>query len=170
MKCKECKFRCHTLCQSLVPPSCGLPDDLLQHFMHHLTSEGSPILPRSQPTSLVQPPFHSSSSSCNSSTPSSPQVGSSCMQGWNKKTVHKNNQRKIEIIMKETGLENRLEKAFFALNSLLLWVTIFITNSELKKLANKPSKTKTKNKTNQLKPMKQKTHWAFFLKLCLSLW
>ncbi|XP_023345245.1 kinase suppressor of Ras 2 [Eurytemora carolleeae] len=74
MKCKECKFRCHTLCQSLVPPSCGLPDDLLQHFMHHLTSEGSPILPRSQPTSLVQPPFHSSSSSCNSSTPSSPQV------------------------------------------------------------------------------------------------
>jgi len=42
------------------------------------------------------------------------------MQGWNKKTVHKNNQRKIEIIMKETGLENRLEKAFFALNSLLL--------------------------------------------------
>ena len=90
MKCKECKFRCHTLCQSLVPPSCGLPDDLIQHFMHHLTSEGSPILPRSQPTSLVQPPFHSSSSSCNSSTPSSPQVGSSCIQGEDKeKTAQK---------------------------------------------------------------------------------
>ena len=147
MKCKECKFRCHTLCQSLVPPSCGLPDDLLQHFMHHLTSEGSPILPRSQPTSLVQPPFHSSSSSCNSSTPSSPQVGSSCNSSTPSspqvgsscnsstpsspqvgsscrvgiKNSQKNNQRKIEIIMKETGLENQLEKAFFfCLNSLFI--------------------------------------------------
>ena len=124
MKCKECKFRCHTLCQSLVPPSCGLPDDLLQHFMHHLTSEGSPILPRSQPTSLVQPPFHSSSSSCNSSTPSSPQVGSSCRVGI--KNSQKNNQRKIEIIMKETGLDNQLEKVFyFCFLVFLLRATIF---------------------------------------------
>jgi len=75
MKCKECKFRCHTHCQNLVPPSCGLPEDLLQHFMDQLASDGSPILPRSQPPSLNQPlPMDSSSSSCNSSTPSSPQV------------------------------------------------------------------------------------------------
>ena len=74
MKCKECKFRCHTHCQSLVPPSCGLPEDLLQHFMDQLASDGSPILPRAHQHNLNQPPFHSSSSSCNSSTPSSPQV------------------------------------------------------------------------------------------------
>ena len=46
MKCKECKFRCHTQCQGRVPPSCGLPEDLLQHFMDQLASDGSPILPR----------------------------------------------------------------------------------------------------------------------------
>merc|ERR1740128_1420695 len=62
-------------CQEIVPPSCGLPEDLLQHFMDQLASEGSPILPRSQAPSLNQPlPMDSSSSSCNSSTPSSPQV------------------------------------------------------------------------------------------------
>jgi len=81
MKCKECKKRYHTHCQQHVPPSCGLPEPLLQHFMN--ATNLSPILSRSQPgvhrpghhPSLIQPtPFESSSSSCNSSTPSSPQV------------------------------------------------------------------------------------------------
>eukprot|EP00092_Neocalanus_flemingeri_P041743 GFUD01045464.1.p1 GENE.GFUD01045464.1~~GFUD01045464.1.p1 ORF type:complete len:922 (-),score=231.77 GFUD01045464.1:277-3042(-) len=68
LKCKECKFRCHTQCEHQVPPSCGLPEQLLQEYFEHITKEGSPSLPR------AQPPFDSSSSSCNSSTPSSPQV------------------------------------------------------------------------------------------------
>ena len=74
LKCKECKFRCHTKCEQNVPPSCGLPDQILDFFFEHITKEGSPSLPRlPQP---VQPaaPFDSSSSSCNSSSPSSPQV------------------------------------------------------------------------------------------------
>ena len=29
LKCKECKFRCHAACEQSVPPSCGLPDQLL---------------------------------------------------------------------------------------------------------------------------------------------
>jgi len=73
LKCKECKFRCHTQCEHQVPPSCGLPEQLLDLYFEHITKEGSPSLPRSQPISQ-QPPFDSSSSSCNSSTPSSPQV------------------------------------------------------------------------------------------------
>ena len=73
LKCKECKFRCHTQCESQVPPSCGLPEQLLACYFEHITKEGSPSLPRAQPVSQP-PPFDSSSSSCNSSTPSSPQV------------------------------------------------------------------------------------------------
>ena len=73
LKCKECKFRCHTKCEQNVPPSCGLPDQILDFFFEHITKEGSPSLPRLPPP--VQPaPFDSSSSSCNSSSPSSPQV------------------------------------------------------------------------------------------------
>ena len=115
LKCKECKFRCHTQCEAQVnlfaivnivaiiqpplsssvqvPPSCGLPAELLEIYWehmkvssffssklsdtHHLPQgrEGSPSLPRSsQPPDLTKA-FESSSSSCNSSTPSSPQVG-----------------------------------------------------------------------------------------------
>jgi len=73
LKCKECKFRCHTQCEQQVPPSCGLPEQLLACYFEHITKEGSPSLPRAQPVSQP-PPFDSSSSSCNSSTPSSPQV------------------------------------------------------------------------------------------------
>merc|ERR1719244_1258227 len=73
LKCKECKFRCHTQCEQQVPPSCGLPEQLLACYFEHITKEGSPSLPRAQPVNQP-PPFDSSSSSCNSSTPSSPQV------------------------------------------------------------------------------------------------
>jgi len=73
LKCKECKFRCHTQCEQQVPPSCGLPEQLLHLYFEHITKEGSPSLPRAQVASQP-PPFDSSSSSCNSSTPSSPQV------------------------------------------------------------------------------------------------
>jgi len=76
LKCKECKFRCHAACEQSVPPSCGLPDQLLDLYLEHITKEGSPSLPRPQPGHHPghHPPFDSSSSSCNSSTPSSPQV------------------------------------------------------------------------------------------------
>jgi len=75
LKCKECKFRCHGDCEKLVPPSCGLPEDLLQHFMNHISSEGSPIMPRNPPPApSMLLDSSSNTSSCNSSTPSSPAV------------------------------------------------------------------------------------------------
>ena len=101
MKCKECKYRCHRDCEASVPPSCGLPEDLLRHYINQLTKEGSPILPTrlpptNDPNFLARfgaaaggpggvalmghnPSMHyldssSNTSSCNSSTPSSPAV------------------------------------------------------------------------------------------------
>ena len=75
LKCKECKFRCHTQCEASVPPSCGLPEQYLETFLKHLeTNKSSPSLPRPPPPIVQTAPFDSSSSSCNSSTPSSPQV------------------------------------------------------------------------------------------------
>ncbi|KAF4529519.1 hypothetical protein B566_EDAN015177 [Ephemera danica] len=32
LKCKECKFKCHKDCESKVPPSCGLPRELVDEF------------------------------------------------------------------------------------------------------------------------------------------
>lgn len=104
-KCKECKFRCHRDCMEKVPPSCGLPNELVDVFAEHiqkggmqspnhvaagahLNSSGSSPLhgggsvgggsigrcsDRGRPA--ISLPFQgpdSSSSSCNSSTPSSP--------------------------------------------------------------------------------------------------
>jgi len=63
LRCKECRVRCHTQCEALVPPSCGLPPDLLEIYWKHLRARGGSPSP--------------SSSSCNSSTPTSPQVTSS---------------------------------------------------------------------------------------------
>ena len=78
LKCKECKFRCHTQCEASVPPSCGLPQQFLDIFIENITNTGSPSLPRLPPPAAgpaaAGPPFDSSSSSCNSSTPSSPHV------------------------------------------------------------------------------------------------
>ncbi len=45
LKCKECKFKCHRDCEPQVPPSCGLPEDLVKYYMNHMYKEGSPILP-----------------------------------------------------------------------------------------------------------------------------
>ncbi|XP_074604855.1 kinase suppressor of Ras 2-like [Brevipalpus obovatus] len=32
LKCRECKYRCHRDCVDKVPPSCGLPDELINFF------------------------------------------------------------------------------------------------------------------------------------------
>jgi hypothetical protein len=32
LKCKECKYKCHRDCESKVPPSCGLPRELVDEF------------------------------------------------------------------------------------------------------------------------------------------
>ena len=53
LKCKECKFRCHTHCEKMVPPSCGLPNEFLECFLNHLTNKNSPSQPRHQPP-LIQ--------------------------------------------------------------------------------------------------------------------
>lgn len=93
-KCTECKYRCHKDCKSNVPPSCGLPKELVNEFAKTLQSESlmpnaSPnlsarvgLMPskRSEPryrTAMHSVPFHgadssSAGSSCNSSSPSSP--------------------------------------------------------------------------------------------------
>ena len=57
LKCKECKYRCHRDCESHVPPSCGLPEDLLRHYINQLTKEGSPILPARLPVASNDPSF-----------------------------------------------------------------------------------------------------------------
>ena len=57
-----------------MPPSCGLPEQFLDYFFEHITNTGSPSMPRIPPPILHSAPFDSSSSSCNSSTPSSPHV------------------------------------------------------------------------------------------------
>lgn len=93
-KCTECKYRCHKDCKSNVPPSCGLPKELVNEFAKTLQSESlmpntSPNLSarvglignkRSEPryrTAMHNITFHgaessSAGSSCNSSSPSSP--------------------------------------------------------------------------------------------------
>lgn len=89
-KCTECKYRCHKDCKSNVPPSCGLPKELVDEFKKTLHSESlmpsaSPNLPRSglmpnKRRDVYRPPVHSihgadsssAGSSCNSSSPSSP--------------------------------------------------------------------------------------------------
>lgn len=104
LKCKECSFKCHRECENKVPPSCGLPHELLKIFAdswqkgiempykfstspsHHLGSgylenfhsihgiHG--IHSNSQPAINIPafPDSSSNTSSCNSSTPSSPAV------------------------------------------------------------------------------------------------
>ncbi len=49
LKCRECKFKCHRDCESKVPPSCSLPDDLVDYYVKQMTKEGSPILPHMRP-------------------------------------------------------------------------------------------------------------------------
>ncbi|XP_034951700.1 kinase suppressor of Ras 2 [Chelonus insularis] len=61
LKCKECKYKCHRDCESKVPPSCGLPQELIDEFKRTLVAEGlanaSPILNKS---GIVSPNHHSS--------------------------------------------------------------------------------------------------------------
>lgn len=91
-KCTECKYRCHKDCKSNVPPSCGLPKELVDEFKKMysdgLMPNASPSMPRAGlvPIKRNEPrhraplhsiPFHgadssSAGSSCNSSSPSSP--------------------------------------------------------------------------------------------------
>lgn len=100
LKCKECKYKCHRDCECKVPPSCGLPRELVDEFRKTLQqpdgflSNHSPELgrpspshtsnlfasvrknPKRQPSINVThssgPDSSSNNSSCNNSTPSSP--------------------------------------------------------------------------------------------------
>lgn len=95
LKCKECKFKCHRDCESKVPPSCGLPPELLTAFREKYHKDGgymsgSPVpsqrglfslthRPRRrhhQPNNVqpftTGPDSSSTTSSCNSSAASSP--------------------------------------------------------------------------------------------------
>ncbi|CAL4097103.1 unnamed protein product, partial [Meganyctiphanes norvegica] len=103
LKCKECSFKCHRECETKVPPSCGLPHELLKIFADSWQKGieiplKSSISPSHHPGCSIgylenfqsihgthsnsQPAIHmpafpdssSNTSSCNSSTPSSPAV------------------------------------------------------------------------------------------------
>ncbi|XP_044585309.1 kinase suppressor of Ras 2 [Cotesia glomerata] len=39
LKCKECKYKCHRDCESKVPPSCGLPQELFDEFKRTLQAD-----------------------------------------------------------------------------------------------------------------------------------
>ena len=72
LKCKECKFRCHTQCEVSVPPSCGLPEQvdiiiIIIIIIISITNSGNPSLQRILPPIINSAPFDSSSSSCNRS-------------------------------------------------------------------------------------------------------
>uniref|UniRef100_A0A0C9R1F0 KSR2_0 protein n=1 Tax=Fopius arisanus TaxID=64838 RepID=A0A0C9R1F0_9HYME len=60
LKCKECKYKCHRDCESKVPPSCGLPQELFNEFKRTLQADGmvnvSPVLNK---TSIISPNHHS---------------------------------------------------------------------------------------------------------------
>ncbi|OQR68073.1 kinase suppressor of Ras 1-like [Tropilaelaps mercedesae] len=102
-KCRECKFRCHRDCVDKVPPSCGLPNELVDVFAQRYNqgagseqASSSPLpghspslprhgLPRHGLTGGIGSYFgstygqqagdsSSNTSSCNSSAPNSPQV------------------------------------------------------------------------------------------------
>ncbi|CAG2065939.1 unnamed protein product, partial [Timema podura] len=48
LKCKECKYKCHRDCEAKVPPSCGLPRELVDEFKRKLQSDG--FLPNQSPS------------------------------------------------------------------------------------------------------------------------
>jgi len=41
LKCKECKYKCHRECESKVPPSCGLPQELFDEFKRSVQGDGA---------------------------------------------------------------------------------------------------------------------------------
>ncbi|XP_029158125.1 kinase suppressor of Ras 2 isoform X2 [Nylanderia fulva] len=95
LKCRECKYKCHKECESKVPPSCGLPQELFNEFKRTV-QDGMNVSPILSKPGITSPNHHSSNllkkdrrrshvypstnadsnssntSSCNSSTPSSP--------------------------------------------------------------------------------------------------
>ncbi|KAJ6635376.1 Kinase suppressor of Ras 1 [Pseudolycoriella hygida] len=81
LRCKDCKYLCHKDCENRVPPSCCLPQELIDEFIKTLPSDifisgnNSPTIFRSKCYDR-QANVSSPTSSCNSSTPSSPAPGS----------------------------------------------------------------------------------------------
>ncbi|XP_076654100.1 kinase suppressor of ras isoform X3 [Halictus rubicundus] len=61
LKCTECKYKCHRDCESKVPPSCGLPQELFDEFKRSVQGDAmvnvSPIL--SKP-GITSPNHHNS--------------------------------------------------------------------------------------------------------------
>lgn len=91
LKCTECKYRCHKDCKPNVPPSCGLPKELVNEFIRTTLSHPTPppSTGNTSPSSSWRggrkhnhnPDSSSPGSSCNSSSPSSPAPFSSQYSG-----------------------------------------------------------------------------------------
>ncbi|CAH1801681.1 unnamed protein product [Owenia fusiformis] len=80
--CKYCKYKCHKDCASKAAPACGLPPEFIDHFMNTFrespdpqrrvgSESGFPIITKAVSVPAFQD-SGSTTSSCNSSTPSSP--------------------------------------------------------------------------------------------------
>ncbi|PNF39107.1 Kinase suppressor of Ras 2 [Cryptotermes secundus] len=59
LKCKECKYKCHRDCESKVPPSCGLPRELVDEFRR--TLQPDVFLPNQSPSMSRSSPSHHTS-------------------------------------------------------------------------------------------------------------
>ncbi|XP_066997857.1 kinase suppressor of Ras 2 [Anabrus simplex] len=57
LKCKECKYKCHRDCESKVPPSCGLPRELVDEFRRTLREDVF-LPPNQSPISSRSPSHH----------------------------------------------------------------------------------------------------------------
>ncbi|XP_021926859.1 kinase suppressor of Ras 2 isoform X2 [Zootermopsis nevadensis] len=60
LKCKECKYKCHRDCESKVPPSCGLPRELVDEFRKRLQQPDG-FLPNQSPSLSRSSPSHRAS-------------------------------------------------------------------------------------------------------------
>uniref|UniRef100_A0A1A9X1W8 Protein kinase domain-containing protein n=1 Tax=Glossina brevipalpis TaxID=37001 RepID=A0A1A9X1W8_9MUSC len=62
-KCKECKYRCHKLCEPDVPPSCCLPPEFIDEFKNAIKDQVGyhPTLQRTPPILNTHSPNQSSS-------------------------------------------------------------------------------------------------------------
>uniref|UniRef100_A0ABD2XN80 Kinase suppressor of Ras 2 n=1 Tax=Trichogramma kaykai TaxID=54128 RepID=A0ABD2XN80_9HYME len=55
LKCKECKYKCHRDCESKVPPSCGLPQELFDEFKRTIQADAVNASPILNKPSLMSP-------------------------------------------------------------------------------------------------------------------
>lgn len=74
LKCIECKYSCHKDCESAVPPTCGVPPELMTEFKQTFNLDSSNQMPLPSPDILDAGNGFFFSSSSRSSSKKSPQT------------------------------------------------------------------------------------------------